>query len=285
VSAIEVDEKARMDGRGQAGKEAMMKTTQLNTTNGDGASAAVVSLLKPDAAPPLASAIGAAAAVPADPLTDHERTRLTELEGVIRRGKETFIEVGLALAEVRQARLYRENYRTFEEYCGEEWELSARQAQQIRNAAEVVRILRLDLDANKSSFLLPANEAQARPLTALGTKELQIQAWHEAVRTAPGGKVTGKHVESVIRRLLKPAEPAAAGAAADPGLATAPPTTGRAARRLKTAEAAIAKARELKDEIGTPDSLAANGVVQALALLQDYRNHLEKQEELHSARR
>jgi hypothetical protein len=51
---------------------------------------------------------------------------------------------------------------------------------------------------------LPANEAQARPLTGLAPDE-QCEAWTEAVATAPKGRVTGKHVERVVaKRKPKP---------------------------------------------------------------------------------
>lgn len=48
-------------------------------------------------------------------------TRLDELEAVIQRGFETFVEVGNALAEIRDNKLYRKWYGTFDEYCRERW--------------------------------------------------------------------------------------------------------------------------------------------------------------------
>jgi hypothetical protein len=47
--------------------------------------------------------------------------RLTELEKMIARGKKTFVEVGLALAEIRDLRLYRREYSGFQEYCQKKW--------------------------------------------------------------------------------------------------------------------------------------------------------------------
>ena len=52
-------------------------------------------------------------------LTTAERSRLNDLEATIERGQEVFIEVGLALAEVHDARLYRDTHRTFEGYLRE----------------------------------------------------------------------------------------------------------------------------------------------------------------------
>ena len=47
--------------------------------------------------------------------------RLAECEAVIERGQQTFIEVGQALMEIRDSRLYRETHATFEAYCNERW--------------------------------------------------------------------------------------------------------------------------------------------------------------------
>jgi phage N-6-adenine-methyltransferase len=53
---------------------------------------------------------------------------LTELESVIERGLRTYQEVGQALDEIRERRLYREQgHATFEEYCRERWGWNSRQ--------------------------------------------------------------------------------------------------------------------------------------------------------------
>ena len=50
-----------------------------------------------------------------------ESQRLKELEKVIAKGQKTFVDVGLALAEIRASRLYRREYSGFEEYCQKKW--------------------------------------------------------------------------------------------------------------------------------------------------------------------
>lgn len=50
-------------------------------------------------------------------LTDKEKRTLKQCEDVIRRNKKSFIETVTALMTIRDQRLYRENYKTFEEYC------------------------------------------------------------------------------------------------------------------------------------------------------------------------
>jgi len=59
-------------------------------------------------------------------LMDTEKERFEVCEGVIRKGLNTFLEVGQSLAEIRDNRLFREDYPkyTFEKYCKEVWDLS-----------------------------------------------------------------------------------------------------------------------------------------------------------------
>lgn len=131
-------------------------------------------------------------------LTTGEATQLAELETVIERGLKTFVEVGNALLEIRDKRLYRAEYATFEAYCRQRWGLRQSRAYQLLDAAEVVGNL-------KSSTIveLPANEAQVRPLAKLTPAE-QRQAWEKAVETAPNGKITAAHIEQTIRQMTNP---------------------------------------------------------------------------------
>jgi hypothetical protein len=48
--------------------------------------------------------------------------KLAELERVMERGLQTFVEVGKALADIRDGELYRgQGYATFEDYCQQRW--------------------------------------------------------------------------------------------------------------------------------------------------------------------
>lgn len=137
-----------------------------------------------------------------------ELDALALCESVIQKGLETFVEVGNALMEVRDKRLYRQNHETFEAYCRERWGMARRTAYQYIDAADVVENVR-----HGTHNEVPKNERQARPLTKL-EPEQQAKAWSEAVETAPNGKVTAAHVKATVDRLhqedpLSPAEPQA----------------------------------------------------------------------------
>ena len=68
-----------------------------------------------------------------------ESQRLVELEKTIARGKKTFVEVGLALAEIRDLRLYKREYGGFEEYCREKWGWSRQHAYRLIEAAPIAK--------------------------------------------------------------------------------------------------------------------------------------------------
>lgn len=125
-----------------------------------------------------------------------ELQRLTQLETEIGEGLKTFIKVGSALLEIRDTRLYRLNYGTFEEYCQERWNIARRTAYQLMDAAEVVENVR------HGAQILPTTERQVRPLTQL-TPEDQVIVWQRATETAANGKVTAAHVQNVADEYKK----------------------------------------------------------------------------------
>jgi hypothetical protein len=70
-----------------------------------------------------------------------ESERLEELEKLIAKGQKTFVEVGLALAEIRDLRLYKREYASFREYCQKKWGWEKRYTQYVIAGAEAVRSL------------------------------------------------------------------------------------------------------------------------------------------------
>lgn len=133
-------------------------------------------------------------------LTVSEEAELRTLELTIERGLKTFVDVGKALMEIRDKRLYRQQYGTFEDYCRERWAMARRTAYQMIEAAEVVENVR------NCAQIAPANEAQARPLTSLPA-EVQPIAWQQAVETAPNGHVTAAHVQEVVNLFKQEPKP------------------------------------------------------------------------------
>lgn len=128
-------------------------------------------------------------------LSTIERAELGRYEAVIKRGLEAFVAVGNALLAIRRDHLYRGTHSTFEAYVDERWRMTYSYANKLIGAAEVVG--NLTTENRTIVHVLPQTESQARPLTKLPPDQ-QREVWREAVETAPKGKVTAAHVQSVV---------------------------------------------------------------------------------------
>jgi hypothetical protein len=106
-------------------------------------------------------------------------TRLQELEQHIYDGMQQtmsgFIEVGAALLEVRQAKLYESAYHSFDEYCRKRWRIGRNYADKFIGAYDVVRRLR---EYNCTAF--PTSESVARMLKGLSDDRL-LEVWRQAL--------------------------------------------------------------------------------------------------------
>jgi hypothetical protein len=135
----------------------------------------------------------AMAAEKLDKLSRFERDELDRCEAMVANGLTSFVTVGNALAQIRDLRLYREEFGTFEDYCRERWDLSRAHAYRLVDAAGVA--------ANLSPIGdMPTSESQVRLLARL-EPEQQREAWARAVSTAPNGNPTGARVAEVVAEL------------------------------------------------------------------------------------
>jgi hypothetical protein len=124
-------------------------------------------------------------------LSSAEQRVFDRAEQTIARGLKSFLEVGMALKAIRDRRLYRQRYSTFEEYCARRWDFSRPRAYELVAASEVVA----DLSAIADTEALPENEAQARPLTRLKDAATRQRAWHTAVASDRCIGVLGRTIE------------------------------------------------------------------------------------------
>ena len=134
------------------------------------------------------------------PLSVLEQKRLVQLEDVVAENFKSFVQVGQALAEIRDRQLYRDRHRTFDRYVKELFDIGARRAYQLIEAAAVVQNVN-NCSQNTCIDMVPMNEAQARPLARL-RPEQQVSVWYAAVERAPRGKVTAGHVNKVVKKYL-----------------------------------------------------------------------------------
>jgi hypothetical protein len=122
---------------------------------------------------------------------------LERLETVIRVNIGAFYDVGLALMEIRDKRLYKDvlGFETFEAYCKARWDFSRQRAYQLIESVTVKNNLSTGVD-------IQLTEYQIRPLARL-EPEQQREAWAKAVETAPDGKITAAHVSKVVNQITR----------------------------------------------------------------------------------
>lgn len=113
-------------------------------------------------------------------------TELEKLEDIIARGKQSFVEVGEALMQVRDKKLYTERYGTFAEYCEQRWGFKK---------SHVYRLM----EASEEALKLPEPE---RPKTEKeARKVLKIR------RTSPRGDIQPK--KEIVMDRITPEDQAA----------------------------------------------------------------------------
>ncbi len=132
-------------------------------------------------------------------LSDEEQHDLAGCEAVIERGLKTFREVGAALTEIRDARLYRGGYDTFEDYLSARWAMQRAQAYRLIEASAVVGALSPIGDTP-----LPATESQARELARV-PEEQRGEVWAAAVERNGGQPAPARLVAEVAAEAVKPA--------------------------------------------------------------------------------
>jgi hypothetical protein len=138
-------------------------------------------------------------------LTISEEKELLTLERRVERG---FYMAGKALLEIRNKRLYREQYKTFSDYCQARFSFSYRNANYLIVAVEVMDNLLTNVSSKMGSNasqknliqLLPTSTRQTLPLSKLPAEQ-QLPAWQKAVSVAPNGKPSGKLVSQVVKEI------------------------------------------------------------------------------------
>lgn len=130
-------------------------------------------------------------------LDEKEIVELNQLETTIEKGLETFMEVGSALAEINDKKLWRQTHASFVDYARERWGMGKSQAYRLINAAETVA----SLSPVGENVPQPQNERQIRALSSLAPERRQ-EAWERAVGLAEGGEVTADHVRAVVDVML-----------------------------------------------------------------------------------
>ena len=136
-------------------------------------------------------------------LTDDEKQRRHHLERKVER---SFYEAGKALAELRDSRLYRDRWNTWENYIADRFGFKRNYANKQIAAAEVVDSLiqNYEVQGTNSTLsvtltgTLPTTETQVRPLTSLDPED-RATVWKNAVDKANGKVPTEALVKEAVK--------------------------------------------------------------------------------------
>jgi hypothetical protein len=138
------------------------------------------------------------------PITLEESKRLIELEKTIEAGKQIFIKVGIALAEIRDARLYKADFKTFEDYCTHKWGWTRQHCYRLIECAPVAKCNPQITSINQARELakvpkeqrevviksaVAKSQSESRKLTAQDIKAAAVPETEPITTTGEDGKV------------------------------------------------------------------------------------------------
>lgn len=162
-------------------------------------------------------------------LTKNERADFERCKGIVKAGLASWVSVSLAMIEIRDKRLYRDEYDTFEACCTEEFGISRRHAYRLIEAASVAQ----EIENARNSFIdnktcvqletnpqtpvapieTPEKESQLREL-AKAPKGERAAVLAEAQKKTGKAQPTAKDIQKVVA--TRAAKPAAEPEAAEP---------------------------------------------------------------------
>ncbi len=131
-----------------------------------------------------------------------ERNKLRKLESTIADGIASFIVVGEALKEIRDAKLYRESYKTFEKYVDEKWGMQKSQAYRLIDASVVSQNLSPIGDKNERVAEIKT-ESQLRELKDVPVEAIEAVV-NKAADIAGDERITASDIKQAREEVLAP---------------------------------------------------------------------------------
>ena len=123
-----------------------------------------------------------------EPITLAESKRLIELEKIILDGEHTFIKVGVALAEIRDSRLYRCDFPTFEAYCLGKWRWTKQHCYRLIECAPI---------AKSNPQVTSIN--QARELAKVPQEKRAAVVQHAVAKASAAGRpITAQDIKTAV---------------------------------------------------------------------------------------
>jgi hypothetical protein len=124
------------------------------------------------------------------PLTTQEKSRFAELEGIVETHLEAFLAVGRALAEIRNKRLYRQDFATWEDYCTRKWGLGYSRANELVRSTEIAEGFARELCRSARRLTVTARSIIPRCLAATPEDCVESKAKHELTQAFEAGEIS-----------------------------------------------------------------------------------------------
>ena len=131
----------------------------------------------------------------APPLSKAERKQLNRYEKTIAKGRDAMLKACKALKGIRDQRLYREKFDTFEDYCLKKWNLARSSAYQRLTLAQAHETLSATADKP-----VEVNERQARALGGLSDEDM-VRVWKQAVKASNTQNPSTKNIKAARKEL------------------------------------------------------------------------------------
>jgi UDP-N-acetylmuramoylalanine-D-glutamate ligase len=129
-----------------------------------------------------------------------ERTKLRKLEATVAEGIASFVVVGEALKEIRDAKLYRESHKTFEKYVDDKWGLERRRAYQLIEASDAKANLSKILHNNETAVSINT-ESQLRELKDVPADSMEAVV-NKAADIAGDDTITASDIKQAREEVL-----------------------------------------------------------------------------------
>lgn len=139
-----------------------------------------------------------AISAPEAPLSEMEARDFKELDGVVIRGLTSVLEAAQALEEIRDRRLYRTEFPTFEVYCQRRLDLTRQYANRLIRAGQVRREMETFVSKDGLDIDLPSREAILYELARIEGPQAKVEVYLEAVNDVGGGEPQSADVKRLV---------------------------------------------------------------------------------------
>jgi len=134
-------------------------------------------------------------------LSVQEVRKLAECEKAIQENNNSFFLAGKALLEIRDGKLHKAEFTSFNKYCEGRWGSSGSHARRLIDAYRLVTTLRSEIP-RIGGGRLPRNEFQARLILRLRKEKDWVKSWKALLKVANQRRVEidGKLIEEICAK-------------------------------------------------------------------------------------